>query len=256
LYDSVIAMRWIKNISITISLLLLLRVVFGQKKESINQELYWTRYYNQLTINNKWVWHHEIDNRRFFENNRQHHLILHSHLHYKFIPNADVSVGLTYSRQSPHDANSTSTLVTPEIRPFQEINLTQSLSKRLAISQRFRIDERFIHKNNGKELLDGYDFNVRLRYRLQAVVTFGDQKKRIKAFKVFDEIMINSGNNIVLNQFDQNRIYTAFEFGLTKHLSTELGYMYWHQQRNTGYQFFNRNILRFTLYHRLSISQK
>jgi Protein of unknown function (DUF2490) len=226
---------------------------FGQTKNITTQSLYWTRYYNQLSIGKSWVWHNEIDNRTFFEKNKHHHLIMHTHLHYKVIPTADVALGFTYSRQSPHDPNSNSTLVTPEIRPFQEINLTQNLSKRLAIGQRLRIDERFIHKNNGKELIDGYDFNVRFRYRLQATVTFGDQKHRIKAFKLFDEIMLNSGSTIVLNPFDQNRIYTAFELGLNKYFSTELGFMYWHQQRSTGYQFFNRNILRLTMYHRLSV---
>lgn len=38
---------------------------FAQQKEVIPQSLYWTRYYNQLSINLQWTWHNEVDNRHF-----------------------------------------------------------------------------------------------------------------------------------------------------------------------------------------------
>ncbi len=61
-------------------ILLLLLVDHGAKaqKNVTHQSLYWIRYYNQLSLNQKWTWHNEIDDRRFFENNTQHHLIVHS----------------------------------------------------------------------------------------------------------------------------------------------------------------------------------
>ena len=95
--------------------------VFAQK-EVRHQSLYWLRYYNQLVINKDWTWYNEIENRRFFNGNTQHHLIMHSHLHRQVYKNIDLAIGLTYARQSPHDPNSISRLVVPETRPFQEIN--------------------------------------------------------------------------------------------------------------------------------------
>jgi len=226
----------------------------AQKRELTTQRLYWTRYYNQLTINSKWVWHNEIDNRRFFQNNHQHHLIMHSHLHYKMPNNIEIAMGFTYSRQSPQFPDVPSNLVVPELRPFQEITLSSPFSKRFVLSQRVRIDERFIHKNNGKVLEDGYDFNFRFRYRLQAIYLLSKiNSKYPTTLKIADEVMFNAGKTIVFNHFDQNRIYVALEQVLNKNLSFEAGYMHWYQQRNTGYQFFKRDILRLTLYHKWQI---
>lgn len=235
-------------------LLLLLNPGVKAQKTTTHQNLYWLRYYNQLSINNKWSWHNEIDNRRFFDHNRQHHLIMHSRLHYKIIQNADIAFGLTYSLQSPQDPNSTTGLVVPEIRLVQEINLNNPLSKRFTLQQRLRIDERFIHKNNGIDLLDGYAFNFRFRYKLQANYKINkDEAKNPTILKVADEIMINAGSNIIYNQFDQNRIYAALEQGINKNISFELGYLYWYQQRAIGNKFFVRDIIRLTLYHKIKL---
>lgn len=227
---------------------------YAQPKEVAHQTLYWTRYYNQFTIHKQWVWHNEIDNRRFLSNSQQHHLIMHTHLHYRLHPNADIALGLTYSRQSPQFPDATLTLVVPEIRPFQEFNFIQPINKRLIVSHRFRVDNRFFRKNNGKYLLEGHDFNFRFRYRFQATYLLSKLENKYPAtLKIADELMVNAGQNIVMNHFDQNRIYVGLEQALSKHFAVELGYMHWFQQRNTGYQFFNRNILRFTVFHRINL---
>lgn len=240
-------------------LLILLHLNSGVKaqKTIINQSLYWLRYYNQLNINKKWTWHNEIDDRRFFENNRQHHLIMHSRMHYKIFPIADIALGLTYSLQSPQDPNSTTCLVVTELRPVQEINLNNPLSKRFSIQQRLRIDERFIRRNDGIDLLEGYSFNFRFRYRLQASYKINkEEAKNPLVLKVADELMINAGHNIIYNQFDQNGIYAGFEQGINKNISAELGYLHWYQQRAIGNQFFDRDIIRFTLYHKIKTLER
>lgn len=229
---------------------------FGLKaqKSVTNQSLYWIRYYNQLSINKKITWHNEFDNRRFFENNQQHHFITHSRVHYKILPNADVALGFTYSLQSPQDPNAVSNLVVPEIRPHQELNFSNALSNKLMIHQRLRIDERFIHKNDNQVLLSGYDFNFRLRYRLQLSYKFQNEEAKMPSIlKIADEIMLNAGKNIVYNQFDQNRVYIGFEQTINKNFSIELGYLHWYQQRASGYQFFKRDIVRCTVYHRVKL---
>ena len=232
---------------------------FGAKaqKTVTHQSLYWLRYYNQFDIHKNWTWHNEIDDRRFFENNKQHHLIMHSRLHYKIYKNADIAFGLTYSLQSPQEPNSNTDLVVPELRPVQEINLSNPLGKRFTLHQRLRIEERFLHKNNGMDLLEGYAFNFRFRYRLQA--SYKINKKETNnptTLKVADELMINAGRKIIYNQFDQNRIYAGLEQGINKNISIELGYLHWYQQRATGNQFFERDIIRFTLYHKIKFQNR
>jgi hypothetical protein len=229
--------------------------IFAQKSV-IHQNLYWLRYYNQLCFSNKMVWHNEFENRRFLNSNQQHHFILHSRLHYKFLPNLDAGIGLCYSRQSPQIENSSTNFVIPEIRPEQEINLMNTFSKQFSIQHRFRLDERFIHKNNGKDLIPGYDFNFRFRYRFQAVITTKNKTAKFPTnFKIANEIMLNSGKNIIYNQFDQNRISISLEKRIINSVSAELGFIHWYQQRTSGIDYFSRNILRLTILHKLSFSK-
>lgn len=201
-------------------LLLFTELLFAQTKSVTHQNLYWLRYYNQLTISKKLVWHNEFENRRFFENNRQHHFIAHTRLHYKVLPKTELAAGLTYSLQSPQDPNASSSLVVPEIRGVQELSWSQGLTKRFTLQHRFRIDERFIRRNNGTMLFEGSDFNFRFRYRLQGnlLLTKPENPKPL-TLKISDELMINAGKNIVYNQFDQNRLALGFEKVFDKHFS-------------------------------------
>lgn len=227
--------------------------LFGQANIT-HQSLYWTRYYNQLSLNSKLTWHNEIDMRRFMDNSNLHHVIAHSHIHYKITPNFDIAAGITYSRQSPQFSDATSTLVIPEIRTFQEITQSQTLGKRVILSHRFRLDERFIRKNNGIELLEGSDFNFRFRYRPQLVINLSKLESKTQTnLKIADELMVNFGGEIVYNHFDQNRVYIALEKVLSKNFSVEMGYLHWYQQRASGKDFFDRNIMRLTILHKMKL---
>ena len=242
---------FVRYISIAVIIAFSAQVASAQKTIA-RQSLYWTRYYNILTLHPKWSWHNEIDNRRFWENNRQHHLIMHSRLHYKWRGNADAALGLTYSRQSPQDPHSDKSLVVPEFRPVQEVNIVTPLGERWAFHSRFRVDERFFRRNDGSQLLAGYDFNIRFRHRIQLVYNvYKPGAKRPLSLKIANELMVNAGKNIVYNHFDQNRIYIGAEHGLFKNISAEIGYLHWYQQRNAGNQFYSRDIVRCTLYHRM-----
>jgi Protein of unknown function (DUF2490) len=235
-------------------ILLLLNTEISAQKKVANQSLYWIRYYNILSISKNWNWHNEIEDRRFFVNNNQHHFITHSRLHYKINPNTEIGFGLTYSLQSPQEPYSNSDLIIPEIRPVQEIQIVNPLTKRFSMLTRFRIDERFIHKNDGKVLLDNYDFNFRFRYRLQLNYKLNAEGAKFNTIlKLGDEIMLNAGKNIIYNQFDQNRIFVGIEKGISKNLGISADYIHWFQQRASGNQFFKREIIRLTLNHKLKL---
>lgn len=224
---------------------------FSQPKQTINQQLYWIRYYNQLSLSKKWTWHNEFEERRFLVNNRHNQFIIHSRLHYKTSKSTDIGLGLTFSLQDPQDPWSTKKLTVPELRPVQEFNYTNWISNKFYLNQRFRLDERFIHKDDGEKLIDGYNFNFRARYRLQANLRLNkDAHNNPTIFKIGDEIMINAGKNIVYNRFDQNRMYAGIETPISKYFSVELGYLYIFQQKSNGYSYYDRDVFRLTLYHR------
>lgn len=228
-------------------------IAFSQLNTSY-QNLYWTRYYNQLSLNSKLTWHNEVDMRRFMVNSRLHHIIAHSHLHYKVFPNLDIALGATYSEQNPQFADVTTNLSVPEFRMFQEVTSSLTFSKRVLLNHRFRLDERFIRKNNGITLLEGNDFNFRFRFRPQLNIILSKlESKTPTNLKISDEIMVNFGGEILYNHFDQNRVYVAIEKGLSKNFSLEVGYLHWYQQRASGKDFFDRNILRITVLHKIKL---
>lgn len=233
--------------------LLISNVLSGQSKQITNQSLYWIRYYNQAEFNPNWVWHNELEERRFLNNNQHHHFIFHSRMHYKFNSKFDIAGGITYSLQSPHFQDSNSNLSVPEWRPVQEVNWIQTITPKWKFSHRFRTDERFIHKNEGNKLISGYDFNFRFRYRLQASATLLKNYDQVTVLKIANEIMWNAGKAVKNNHFDQNRFYIGIEQKLSDEISAEFGYLYWYQQRPSGYQFFDRDILRLTFFHRIKI---
>jgi hypothetical protein len=213
------------------------------------------RYVNQTTFkNNKLNLQYEIEGRRFIETKERHHFITHARLHYRVTPQFNVGGGLTYSRQSSQFPNREDNLVVPEIRFVQEANYTIPVNKRISIQQRLRIDERFIRKNNGFELLEGHTFNFRFRLRLQGNFRLNkDDNKLPTLMKVSNEVMFNAGKNIIYNVFDQNRIYAGVEQRFSKSFSGEVGYLHWFQQTAIGNRFFSRDIIRFTLFHNINV---
>lgn len=229
--------------------------VFAQRTV-VHQSLYWLRYNNQLIFNEKMYWNNDFEERRFFKNNRQHHFIFHSRLHYKISKAIDLGAGFTYSLQSPQEPDAANRLVVPELRPGQQVTFLGKISPRLSLDQRLRIDERFIRRNNGRELLDGYDFNFRFRYRLQASFRINkkENKNTATTLRVSDEIMFNAGKNIVYNQFDQNRVYLGLEQGLMPNISLELGYLKWFQRRpKPAEEYFDRDIVRLAIHHKIKL---
>jgi len=208
----------------------------------------WFRYYNQTQINKKLVVHTELDERRRLDPWSKSQFFIHLHLHYRIKPWLDVAAGMNYNTTTIVTGNHE--LVVPEWRPWQEVSLLKNLGKDVLFQFRYRLDERFIHQNDGKVLLEGYHFNWRHRFRIQfskPIAEFYNQ--RTLTLRVSDEVMLNSGD--VNRTFDQNRLTGSLEFTLNKNWSVETGYMY--QIRQIADNTFNeRYVIRTTLYHRLS----
>ncbi|WP_431245088.1 DUF2490 domain-containing protein [Flavobacterium sp. P21] len=139
----------------------------------------------------------------------------------------------------------------PEYRIQQDITLINDIAK-VTFHNRFQLEERFIEKASRTELLDEFSFALRFRYRLQS--TFDLWKKEGKSLKgtISDEVMFNFGKDNKLNTFDQNRFYVALRYHFNPNLGLELGYLKNFQRRASGVDFYDRDIIRFTVYHRVN----
>lgn len=231
----------------TLSILLLLGAYQAHSQRIVTpQYLYWIRYQNQLALSPKYYWVNEIENRRFFNPDVENQLIAHSHFHYK--PGKwDLAGGLTLSwiyAQKPEDGFQHAVF---EIRPFLEASNELQIGK-IYFQNRLRVDNRFFQANRQQTILEDTYYVMRLRYRVQARIVL-KRKEDIPTIglRVGDEIMLNTKQKT----FDQNRIYISMDFAVLKNLSLEPSYVYVYQQRIVKDEFLSRQVIRFSLIHRI-----
>jgi len=232
-------------------------VLYGQPtgRQVTHQQLVWFSYANTLTFAPKWFVISEIDERRFRNPDRQHQFLVRSHLHYVLGNNWDASAGFAYFLQSPHDPLATDRLVVPELRPHLQLDYKQPVG-RLTITHRYRVEKRFFRNTANSRLSAGYTSNYRFRYRIGLEYRLFELYKQPLLVKVQDEIHVNAGKQIADNRFDQNRIYAGLNYAVMQNFNVEVGYLKWFQQRPTGNQFYDRDILRFGINHKIDLKKK
>ena len=228
-------------------------IVNAQTEKKIdNQTILWSRYYNQLTLNDKWSLHSEFDNRLFLNPVTENLFVIRSQARYKLNSTVELGTGFAYFAVATQDPENTSDFLTPEYRGQQDIVWKNTIGK-INLSQRFQVEERFIRNASKTELLDGSTFNWRFRFRIQAEYDLWKKENRFLKTIVHEEILLNAGKSIVKNTFDQNRIYAALQYGINQKIAIELGYLNSFQQRASGVDYYDRDIIRFSIFHKLKL---
>ncbi len=243
----------------TIRIFCLLLVCFASKaqteKNVDHQSLLWTRYFNQLTINDKWSVHTEFDNRIFINPVEENLFLIRMNGRYKINKEVELGAGFSYFSVATQVPEITFDFNVPEYRGQQDITWKHEEGN-ITLNHRFQVEERFFHNANKDGLLPGTTFYWRFRYRLQGEYSFWKKEGQYLKAVVYDELMINGGKNVVKNTFDQNRIYGALQYGVNKNIALELGYLNSFQQRASGVDYFDRDIIRFTFYHKINLLKK
>ncbi|HRP30567.1 MAG TPA: DUF2490 domain-containing protein [Agriterribacter sp.] len=247
-----------RRITCVVLLIATTNAIYGQGN-TIRQHLVWYGLFSTLPLNEKWYLQNEFQERHFVDPVVQHQLLTGSHIHRVLGKSGwETSLGISLSLQSPNEPNVSERLTVPELRPHIEFANKHKWGK-VTIDHRYRAEARFFHKTNttGTALEDGLGFgSFRFRYRLQATIPlYQFRENRYWKFKVSDEIHLNAANRISKNVFEQNRIYGGLGYDIFQNLSVEVGCLNLYQQRPTG-DFFNRNILRLTAFHKMSINKK
>jgi hypothetical protein len=237
------------------SLLTTANLTAQSDKNIDHQSILWTRYNNQLTLSDKWSLHSEFDNRLFIQPVQENLYVIRIQGRYKLNDHLESGAGFAYFSVDTQVPEINPDYNTPEYRGQQDITWKQNAGK-ITFNQRFQLEERFIHNANKVELLPGTTFSWRFRYRLQADYTFWKKEKQLLKAVVSDEIMFNFGKKIIKNTFDQNRIYAAIHYGLNSNLAFEIGYLNSFQRRASGIDYFNRDIIRLSIFHKIKIQKK
>ncbi|WP_343617519.1 DUF2490 domain-containing protein [Flavobacterium sp.] len=219
-------------------------------KKTDQQTLTWIRYYNIFPLSEKWAIHSEIDNRSFVNPIHQNLFVIRAQGRYRASKLIDLGSGFAFFNVNTQNPNVDPDYSVPEYRAQQDITLINDIAK-ITFHNRFQLEERFIQKADKTELLNDFSFSFRFRYRVQS--TFDLWKKESRSIKgtISDEVMFNFGKDNKRNTFDQNRLYAALRYHFTPNIGLELGYIKNFQRRLSGVDFYDRDIIRFTLYHRI-----
>lgn len=221
----------------------------GYSQKNIDhQRLLWTRYQLKLKIDEHWSVSQELDERMYWFPWRQHQFVSRTSAQYQLGKGWNVGTGLAYFLQAlPQDAHKNVSNTQTEVRPQFELGYKQQLSRKFNLHHRYWTEFRYFKIE--KEDLQFGNYRMRYKFELQYLPT-----DKI-TLKVYDEIFINLGKNIIYNTFDQNRIGTSIQYMPLKNLGFELGYINLFQQRPTGVDFYERNIVRFTIHHNIYIKK-
>lgn len=214
-------------------LLLLLLLARPGAGQTLHQQGYWVRAYLRVKLTERWTWHSELDERRLLRPHRQWQLITHHHLHYRLVQPLDVGLGVSYSRQPPASGGYT----LQEWRGFGEATLTTPLGPKVRLQNRLRLEQRWLEPTAAEQPRP-WDTRGRLRYRLQADWLPATGWK----LRVSDELLLHP------DRFDQNRLYAGVERQLGAGFAAELGYLWFYQRRYRRPDYFDRDVLRFTLF--------
>lgn len=229
-------------------------IVYAQEKQTQNINQVWLGYFNQTRFSNKWgMWAdlHLRTKEDFFTDLSQ--AIVRLGLTYYLKDDVKLTAGYAYVNHFP--AENHKEVSQPEHRPWQQLQWHTRYNK-LRLMQWFRLEERYRRKiENDEELADGYNFNFRIRYNLFS--SFALSKKHFEAgtfsFVLNDEVMINFGEEIVYNYFDQNRFFAGFVYHINKHDNLQFGYMNLFQQLPAGNQFRSIHAARVFFFHNLDL---
>ena len=142
------------------------------EKNVDHQKLLWTRYYNLLTINDKWSLHSEFDNRIFLNPIEENLYEFRVQGRYKINKDIEVGAGYAYFSVATQSPEITFDFNVPEYRGQQDIIWKQEYNNKFVLSQRFMVEERFFHNANKEGLISGTTFFWRFRYRLQGEYSF------------------------------------------------------------------------------------
>ena len=200
----------------------------GAQRQTTNNLNGWYMYFGDHKFANKWGVHIEGQLRRNDVITKVQQLLLRTGLNYYFNPNVFATVGYCFVETYPYGEFAVKATFS-EHRLWEQLQIKTQLSNFEWIS-RFRLEQRFsqIPINNAGIFESGvavYANRFRLLNRFS--MPFEGDKIGDNSFYLtaYDEIMINFGEHVGMNLFDQNRAYLALGYKVPKIGRLELGYM-------------------------------
>lgn len=237
------------HISILLSVLFATSLAQNNSPIIVRDNMVWVGYFSMIKFNDKWSLNSDAQFRTRNEVKNYSQALLRTGLSYKLNEKVDVTLGLAHFRFFI-----TNDKTRGEWRPWQEFKLNDKFGN-CKLSHRFRVEQRFNETVKNSEATNDYQFNFRFRYRFDLRYPILKENKsgnNIYAL-IGNEIMVNAGNNISYNYFDQDRLYVGVNYEINKKIALQLQYMHIWQQASNGLILNSNEVIRLNIYHTISI---
>jgi Protein of unknown function (DUF2490) len=195
---------------------------------STNNSNAWFMYFGTHKIADKWSLHLEGQLRRSDGLSIPQQFLVRPGINYHLSPQAMLTVGYAFIETFPYGAFPANSAF-PENRIWEQLQLKHQVGAFEWIS-RFRLEQRFVQ--SPVKVGDVFEPGLAIysnRFRLLNRFSIPFKGKTIvdKSFylSVYDEFMVNFGENVGFNVFDQNRAFIAIGYRIPKVGRLEIGYL-------------------------------
>jgi hypothetical protein len=134
-----------------------------------------------------------------------------------------------------------------EHRLYQQALLTTQVD-RTGLLIRFRNEQRWQQLMANDRPTGEWRFTNRVRYLISFSFPLSRSSNKW-ALVAADEVLLNFGNDVLYNTFDQNRIFIGLRNKMSKNWSYDIGYMNVYQQRIAGYLYDMNHTFRWFFYY-------
>lgn len=212
------------------------------------------QYYSQVQFNDRWVLLTDGGYRWRDNFGESSQYIFRTGIGYKIKPSIRVASGFAHLGFFLSEK-----IVRIENRPYQEIQLRNKIGK-MELNQRFRLEERFFHLKQSIQIEDPNTFNFRYRYSIlfnfRLFHLSKSNPEQYVSVKVGDEIFLNSGENIVYNRFDQNRMIVSPTININENLAVSLTWNYQYASTPVKDFFISSNVYWLQINHKIDLKKK
>ena len=164
--------------------------------------------------------------------------------HYWITEKLTVSLGYAHMWQAP-SCDECETW-SGENRIYEQLQYATKFGK-TGVLHRVRNEQRWKETVVNDVATGETSFSNRIRYLLSLTIPVSEDRT-VPSLVLSDEILLQFGNEIVLNTFDQNRLFAGIKKILNPSWSYDLGYMMVYQQKASGYEYDLNHTLRWFFY--------
>lgn len=103
-----------------------------------------------------------------------------------------------------------------------------------------------------------FDLTYRWRYKIASYIPLNSYKFQSGTFflSVYNEVFIQTGKTVIRNPFEDNRAFLGMGYIFNESIQVQVGYAKSWQQRASGINYTNRDLVRISIYHNLDLTRK